>query len=96
MARSIYAELIGDDTCSAAGITAQCSAPVLELCRKLVAAGFEPTTPLEAWRGKVLCLQVRSIGLGAQLELSGNGIGFRRASAVGRASTIRFSDRVAA
>jgi len=92
----INAELIGEDTCSAAGITARCSDPVLGLCRKLVAAGFDPATPLKAWRGKVLCLRVRSIGEGALLEIGGKGVGFRRASAVGRALPVRFSDRAAA
>jgi hypothetical protein len=91
-----HAELIGDDTCTAEGITARCTAPVLDLCRKLVAAGFDPATPLEAWRGKVLCLRIRSIGIGAQIEICGKGTGFRLASAVGTASTMRFSNRAAA
>jgi hypothetical protein len=92
----IKAELIGDYTCSAAGITAQCFDPVLGLCRKLVAAGFDPAIPLEAWRGKVLCLRVSSIGEGAQLEITGKGVSFRRISAVGTALSMRFSSRAAA
>jgi hypothetical protein len=39
----------------------------LALCRKLIAAGFDPSRPLCAYRGAVLCLRVRSIGEGAQL-----------------------------
>jgi hypothetical protein len=42
-------------------------APVLELCRKLVRAGYDPGRPLEVYRGDVLCLRVRSIGEGAKL-----------------------------
>ncbi|MFY9839327.1 MAG: hypothetical protein WAK55_23200 [Xanthobacteraceae bacterium] len=47
------------------------------MCRKLVEAGHDPATPLEAWRGKTLCLLVRSIGEAARLEVSGEGVGFR-------------------
>ena len=39
-------------------------APVLDLCRELLAAGFNPASPLEAWRRETLCLRVRSIGEG--------------------------------
>jgi hypothetical protein len=47
---TIRAEIIGT-ICTALGITAHGSAPVLALCRKLVEAGHDPATPLEAWRG---------------------------------------------
>ena len=63
----IRAELASDDTCT--GITAKSSAPVLSLCRKLLKAGHDPATPLEAWRGSVLCLRVRSIGEAARLRM---------------------------
>ena len=63
---TIRAELSGSDTCSAAGITARANAPVLAMCRHLVAAGHDPATRLEAYRGDVLCLTVRTIGEGAQ------------------------------
>src|SRR5262245_43967089 len=53
----IVAELIGDDTCTALGITARTPTG---LCRKLLDAGHDPATPLEAWRGDVLCLRLRS------------------------------------
>jgi hypothetical protein len=45
------------------------------MCRKLVAAGFDPTAPLEAWRGPTLCLRIRSIGEAAKLTVrsAGNG-----------------------
>jgi hypothetical protein len=45
------------------------AAPVLALCRKLIEAGHDPATPLEAWRGAILCLRIRSIGEGAQLTV---------------------------
>jgi hypothetical protein len=45
--------------------------PVLGMCRKLVAAGYDPATPLHAYRGATLCLTVRSIGAAAKLEVSG-------------------------
>jgi hypothetical protein len=46
------------------------------LCRKLIEAGHDPAAPLEAWRGGVLCLRVRSIGEGARLEVGANSVGF--------------------
>ena len=74
----IGAELIGSDRCSALGMTARGTTPVLGLCRLLVEAGLDPITPLEAWRGSTLCLRVRRIGEAAQLELSPRGAGFVR------------------
>jgi hypothetical protein len=73
---SIRAELIGSDCCSALGITACCSAPVLALCRKLVEAGNNSETPLEVWRRNTLVLTIRSIGEGAKIEASPRGVGF--------------------
>jgi hypothetical protein len=67
----IRAELAWSDTATALGIVARSSSPVLALCRKLLEAGHGPTTPLEAWRGGVLCLRVRSIGAAALLETDG-------------------------
>src|SRR5215472_11770084 len=60
---------IGSDCCSALGMTARSPAPVLALCRRLVEAGHDSATPLEAWRGDVLCLRIRSIGEAAQLTI---------------------------
>jgi hypothetical protein len=63
---------------SALGITATAAAPVLALCRKLLLAGFDAKTPLEAYRDRnTLALKVRSIGEGARLAVAGNGVGFR-------------------
>jgi hypothetical protein len=69
LATPVRAELIADDTCIALGIEARAHAPVLALCRKLVEAGVDPASPLEAWRGSTLSLKVRSTGEGACLEV---------------------------
>src|SRR5262249_8518728 len=64
-----FAELIGSNTCTAAGVTVVDHAPVLALCRALVTAGNDPNRPLHAYRGDVLCLCLRSIGQAAQLTV---------------------------
>jgi hypothetical protein len=58
-ARTIRAELSGDDRYAVAGITAT---SVLSLCQKLIADGHDPASPIEAYRGEVLCLRIRSAG----------------------------------
>jgi hypothetical protein len=68
-AQAIFAELIGSNACTAAGVTVVDHAPVLALCRALVTAGQDPNRPLHAYRGDVLCLCVRSIGEGARLAV---------------------------
>jgi hypothetical protein len=84
----IRAELSGSDMCSAVGIAARAYAPVLELCRQLLAAGQNPVTPLHAYRLDVLCLTIRSIGEAAGLEINGDGTGFRRRRAPDAASPV--------
>jgi sRNA-binding protein len=74
---AIAAELFGSDTASAAGISVTGYTPVLELCRRLVAAGHDPATPLHAYRGLTLCLKIRSIGEAVTLEINARGDGFR-------------------
>jgi hypothetical protein len=66
----IRATLIGSTTCVADGITATSNAPVLMLCRKLVNAGRDPSTPMEVYRGDTLALKVRSIGEAAKLKVA--------------------------
>jgi hypothetical protein len=79
----IRAELAGSNTCSARGITVVAYAPVLEMCRRLVAAGHHnPASRLYAYRGDVLCLAVRSIGEAARLEINSKGTGLVRRRAV--------------
>lgn len=68
----IHAEIIGDNTARVGEVVAKSSAPVLALCRKLIEAGFDPAEPLDAYRGDVLCLSVRSIGDGAKLVILEN------------------------
>ena len=71
---AIIAQITGSDRCEAEGFSV-CgnAAPVLAMCRKLVEAGFDPTRPLHAYRGDVLCLRVRSIGEGAELRVGEGG-----------------------
>jgi hypothetical protein len=71
----VRAELTGDDTASALGITVKSGSPILALCRKLVEAGHDPNTPLEAFRNGTLALRVKSIGLGAHLKMGSTGSG---------------------
>jgi hypothetical protein len=75
--QAIRAELAGSDSCNVLGITTNSSSPVLALCRKLVQAGYDPSTPLEVYRGETLCLRIRSIGKAAALEINAYGTGFR-------------------
>lgn len=73
----VRAELTGDDTCTAIGIMAKSSSPVLALCRKLIAAGHDPLTPMDVYRGDVLCLRVHSIGEAVGLQVNSSGRGFK-------------------
>ena len=85
----IRAELIGTDTCSAVGITVRVGAPVLTLCRRLIAVGYDAATPLLVYRGEVLALTIRSIGQAARLEINSKGTGFIRHRAVRTAPPVR-------
>ena len=80
----IRAELTDCNTCTALGLIVRAAAPVLEICRRLVAAGHDPHKQLRAYRGDVLCLIVRSIGEGAELTVADDRLGrpkFRRHTA---------------
>jgi hypothetical protein len=65
----IRAQITDSDHCEADGITVRAAAPVLAMCRKLLAAGYDPDRPLHAYRGDVLALKVRTIGEGAKLTV---------------------------
>jgi hypothetical protein len=91
---TIHAEITGSDTCSALGITVQSPSPVIALCRKLIEAGHDPATPLEAYRGETLCLHIKSIGETAALEIKGHGVGFRRARELGRGTAHAFEGAI--
>jgi hypothetical protein len=67
-APTIRADLIGHATASACGLVAHSGSPVIALCRRLVDAGHDPESSLEAYRGATLCLTVRSIGEAANLQ----------------------------
>jgi hypothetical protein len=51
----IRAEITGFDRCEAEGHAVRAAAPVLALCRRVVEAGYDPATPLHAYRGGTLC-----------------------------------------
>jgi len=72
---TVRADLIGSDTCLGAGITATGAAPVLALCRQLLAARLDPDAALEVYRAGILALHVRSLREGARLTVktAGNG-----------------------
>jgi hypothetical protein len=72
----IRAEIKDENTCTALGITARAEAPVLKVCRLLVAAGHDPSLALHAYRGDVLCLKVLNIGEGARLQCGAAGFHF--------------------
>jgi hypothetical protein len=84
--RVILTALIESDTATAFGIVAHGSSPVLALCRKLIEAGHDPRAPLEAWRGPILALRIRSIREAARLKLNGDGTGFKPRPEGGRGS----------
>jgi hypothetical protein len=86
---AIRAELYRSDVCAAAGLVSRGTTPILNLCRRLVAAGHDPATPLEAWRGDVLALRVRAIGEGAALEINSPGTEFVAFRELRAASPVR-------
>jgi hypothetical protein len=90
----INVELSGSDHCAALGITVQSTTPVLQLCWKLIEAGYDPNTALHAYRGNVLALRVRSIGIGARLRIGSHGVGFEAVPACGAGPPVRFDGPV--
>jgi hypothetical protein len=73
---AITAVIAGCNNCTALGLTAQSSAPVIALCRRLVDADHDPALPMHVYRGDTLALIVRSIGAAANLEIHGTGTHF--------------------
>ena len=92
--QAIPAELIGSDLCAAAGYVARGTTPILAMCRRLIEADYDPTTPLHCYRGATLAITVASIGQGAGLEINGHGTGFRPISEGGAASLVPKSNEV--
>jgi hypothetical protein len=74
----IFAELHGSTICEAPGHVVRGHAPVLVMCRKLLAAGIDPDTAMEVCRGATLALRVRTIGEGAQLTVKDDNRGVPR------------------
>jgi hypothetical protein len=78
----IIAEL-GNDRCAKLDLLGRGEAPALDLCRKLVAAGHDPATPMHVFRQGALALRIRTIGEGAKLRVTTNAAGapvFRKAA----------------
>jgi hypothetical protein len=92
----IRAVIEGAEQCTALGQRVRASAPVLALCRELIAAGHDPSRPLHAYRDGVLVLRVRSIGEAARLRVASHGVGFEVTKECTAASLMRFPDRAAA
>jgi hypothetical protein len=72
---SIVAHLDCSRTCTGADVTASGVAPVLSLCRQLLAAGLDPDAALEVYRTGTLSLRVRSLREGALLTVKSAGNG---------------------
>ena len=66
---SVRAELSGSTVCSTAGQVAIGHTPILALCRALIEAGHNPSTPLNVYRGETLALRIRSIAEAARLTV---------------------------
>jgi hypothetical protein len=75
---AIRAELTGSTFCRSGEHTVNGNAPVLILCRELIAAGCDPDRALEVYRGATLALRIRSIGAAAKLDVNSKGTGFVR------------------
>ena len=92
--QAIPAELIGSDRCLAVGYVTRGTTPILAMCRRLIEADYDPTTPLHCYRGETLCLLVRSIGEAATLEPNSGGTCFTRRR-IRRRTTVRAAPPVA-
>ena len=68
----IIAHLIGHDRAQAGDIVVRSRSPVFALCRALLAAGADPNSKLVCFRGSVLALTVKTIGVGAKLTIKEN------------------------
>jgi hypothetical protein len=76
--KPLKAVLLGECTIICNGY-ATCTAvtPILELARLMIARGVDPRTPLKIYRGKILAVRVRSIGMAAALRVAPHGSGCR-------------------
>jgi hypothetical protein len=76
--QAIRTVLSGSTEAAALGLVARTHAPVLELCRRLLTSGANPSAPLECFRHGVLCLVVRSVSGGAVLAVQDDRFGHPR------------------
>jgi hypothetical protein len=74
----IRAEIVGTRRCTTARHTGTGNTPVFDLCRRLLAAGYDPKMPLHAYRDATLALIVRSISEGASLTVRDDQLGCPR------------------
>ena len=79
-AEPLEVELCGNElsrasACRYRDVVTRGHAPVLAMCRALIAAGYDPSRPLHVYRDKVLALTVRSIGEGAKLTVKDGSTG---------------------
>ena len=72
LAQIVRAEIIGDQAI-ALGHSASGYAPVCQLARELIRAGFDPELPIEAFRDGVLALRCRSRAAGLTVENCSDG-----------------------
>src|SRR6516162_8591214 len=59
-------------------ITVRSASPVLALCKRLIAEGYEPSSRMEVYGGSTLALTVASIGAAAGLEVNSHVTAFIR------------------
>ena len=74
----IAARLTGSHRCEALGIVATGHAPVLALCRQLLAAGIDPDAELVVYRNGVLSLRIQSIRTATRLTIEDGETGIPR------------------
>jgi hypothetical protein len=58
---------LSNGVASAKGHATGGNAPILNLCRLLIADNEDPRSPMMVWRGATIALKIRSIGEGARL-----------------------------
>jgi hypothetical protein len=87
---TLRVDLYGDDICECGDITVIAgNEPILQMCRRLIDAGFDPDTPLRCYRNNALALNVRAIGEAACLTINSRGNGFVRLSPARAGSLVR-------
>src|SRR5262245_54662241 len=90
--KPLKAVLLGECTVVCNGYaTCTAVAPILELARLMIARGVDPRTPLKIYRGKILAVRVRAVGVAAGLQINGKGNGFKTLRAVGIAPPVRLN-----